>query len=101
MSVALNNLPLPADCIHVINSFAFLDPIQYKNKLIKKSINTILRMAVSVYTWSNLEDFTELPDDTYVFKWYAEHTQYQMWFCKCGDYIDGTDIPNVCRCKCV
>jgi hypothetical protein len=100
MSVALSNLPLPADCIFVINSFAFLDPVQYKNKLIKKSVNTLLRMAVSVYSWPNFEDLTELPHDIYVFKWYTYHIQHQIWFCKCGDYVDGTHIPNVCRCKC-
>ena len=100
MSVALSNLPLPADCIYVINSFAFLDPVQYKNKLIKKSLNIIFHMTINVYNWPTFDDLEALTDDMYAFKCFNK--QYQMWFCKkCGNYIDGEDIPIVCRCKCV
>jgi hypothetical protein len=101
MSIALSNLPLPDDCIYIINSFAFLDPVQYKNKLIKKSVNTLLQLAINVYNWPRYDDLEELTDNMYVFKWYSYHIQHQIWFCKCGNYLDGQDIPTVCRCKCV
>ena len=100
-SIALSNLPLPSDCIHVIQSYAFIDKDKYSNILIKKSVNALLRGAVSAYT-----DYLagiDRQEDVYLFRWYFDHLQHQIIFCmKCGDYIYLIlgELNRCCECKC-
>lgn len=97
MAIALRNLPLPDDCTNLIQSYAFLDPVTYKNKLLFKSVNLLMRTATSVYNWD--EEYS----DCYVFRWYFTHFQHQSWFCKCGDYTGVAIGPlnDCCICKCI
>jgi len=96
MAIALHNLPLPADCIDVIQSYVFVDPVTYKNKLLFKSINNLMRCATSVYNWD--EDV----GNAHVFRWYLTHLQHQSWFCKCGNYTSAAlgTLNDCCICKC-
>ena len=97
MALALRNLPLPVDCINVIQSYAFVDPSRYKNKLIFKSVLCLLKRATSVYNWN------ESYDDTWLFRWYYTHLQHQAFFCKCGEFTDTTigELQDCCKCKCI
>jgi len=97
MAIAVKNLPLPDDCIGNIQSYAFLDPVTYKNKLIYKSINILMKLAASVYNWN------EELGNAYIFRWYLTDLQHQSWFCKCGDYKAAAigPINDCCSCKCI
>ena len=96
MDVAVGNLPLPDDCINIINSYVLLDEVQYKNKLIWKSVNYLMRRAASNY---NCEVYY---NGNHIFRWYYTHVQYQSRYCVCGDYIVSTNGPlnDCCMCKC-
>ena len=96
MAITVTQLPLPADCIDVIQSFAFVDPLQYKTRLIKKSVNQLMKTSDNIY---NREIET---DNSHFFEWFYHHIQFQAWYCKCGGYTNAANGPlnDCCRCKC-
>ena len=96
MAISVKQLPLPADCINVIQSFAFVDQVQYKTRLIKKSVNQLMKISDNLYN-REIES-----DDGYCFEWFYDHIQFQARYCKCGDYTNAANGPlnDCCRCKC-
>ena len=103
---ALHGLPIPSDCVDIINEYLFLDRTVFKNKLINSSILWLLRTSVNDYN-DELDGYYEPHDinwDIFVFRWFPEHTQFQCKFCiKCGNYKQITNgiITQRSRCHCV
>ena len=44
--VAVSNLPLPDDCLSIIKDYAYLNKTTYDAKLVKKSVNILIKMHV-------------------------------------------------------
>jgi len=103
----LYGLPIPNDCVDIINGYLFVDPVVYKNKLIKISIFCIMKSAIHDYN-DEIDGYFDERDsnsiwDTFMFRWFYDHIQYQMKFCiKCGNYktIDNGPLNRCCACKC-
>lgn len=98
---ALQGLPLPNDCVDIINSYLYIDSMSYELKLVKKTIRALLKTAVTPY---NLFLHGRTTYGTWVFRWYPYHKyQFQTPFCcKCGEYLDVRfgALPDCCSCKC-
>ena len=100
---ALLQLPIPNDCVHIINRYLFLEKMEYKNKLLKSSVNQLMRFAINSYNDERYGIIYANPN-TYLFRWYPFHIQHQITFCaKCGNYLlnDNEPIEECCTCKCV
>jgi len=100
---ALLQLPIPNDCAHIINRYLFLEKMEYRNKLLKSSVNQLMRFAINCYNDERYGIIYSNPN-TYLFRWYPLHIQHQITFCaKCGNYRfnDNEDIQECCTCKCV
>jgi len=100
---ALLQLSIPNDCAHIINSYLFLDKQMYTLRLIKKSVNQLMRFAVSPYNDERYDVQLE-HGDVYFFRWYPMHTQHQIQFCtRCGKYkqVNVGRISQCCSCECV
>ena len=104
---ALYGLPIPKDCVDIINEYLFLDPIVYKNKLIKRSISWIMRCGINDYN-DEIDGYYGERDpnyiwDKFIFRWFYPHVQFQITFCiKCGNYkaITNGFINTCCSCNC-
>ena len=99
---ALLGLPVPGDCIDIINGYLFLDRTEYKNKLIKSSVCRLMRRAINVYN-DEVEGYEALWD-THIFRWFDEEVQFQSKFCiQCGNYkeITNGEISKCCSCYCL
>ena len=95
----LLQLPIPNDCTHIINSYLFLEKIEYTNRLVKSSIHSLMKTAMNVYN-----DMGEL-DDVYYFRLFpTDKHQLQSILCsRCGNYKQLTKgiLNQCCTCKCV
>ena len=99
---SLHGLPIPSDCVDIINSYLFLDKLMFKNKLIKMSILVFMRRSINIYNDAIYGYIHRC--DTFIFRWFYTHIQHQILFCiKCGEYkaIENGIINQNCSCKCV
>jgi len=100
--VAVSNLPLPKDCVSIIKEYIYLDKTTYDAKLVKSSVNVLIKTACSSYKFEILG----YPDisSTYIFRWYPSHIQHQFSFCNtCGNYryIEFGKLPERILCTCL
>jgi hypothetical protein len=103
--VALRGLPIPSDCVDIINEYLFLHRTVFKNKLIHSSILWLMRTSMNEYNYE-IYEYYEPHDsnwDILWFRWFSEHTQFQCKFCiQCGNYKQITNgiINQSARCHC-
>ena len=75
---ALHGLPIPRDCVDIINEYLFLDLTVFKNKLIHSSILWLIRTATNDYN-DEIDEYYGPHDSNwniFVFRWFSEHTQF-------------------------
>ena len=95
----MEQLPLPADCIEHIKSFLYIDKITKYNQLVKRSVNTFVKISYNMYTIHKYNIYID--KSTFVFMFWYGHKHYQPIFClKCGDYLYSDAFTNkMCQCK--
>jgi len=99
--VAVSNLPLPDDCLSIIKDFVYIDKTTYNAKLVKKSVNILIKTACSAYKFEILK--YPVIGSKYIFRWYPSHIQHQFSFCTCGNYrhIEFGELNERVLCTCL
>ena len=100
--VAVSNLPLPDDCLSIIKEYIYLDTTTYKARLVKKSVNLLIKTACSTYKFDTLK--YPVIGSKYIFRWFPTHIQHQFSFCKtCGNYtiVEFGEFNDNIMCRCV
>ena len=100
--VAVSNLPLPKDCVSIIKEYIYLDKTTYDAKLVKSSVNLLMKHACSLYKFEILG--YPVIHSKYIFRWYPTHIQHQFGFCNtCGNYkyIEFGELNDRIICTCL